>query len=390
MNAIVTDDDFNELYKKPVEKKYPNITLNRIGTTTTIDELNKLVAANEIPDILLANSRSYNLVADIKFPVDLNPLIKQNKYDLNQFDKSIMGTLGSLGDSGQLVGIPVSQVMFGMYYNKDIFDKFGVAYPKDGMTWDETIELAKKLTRQEDGVQYKGLSAGLSGTGIRDFASTLALPYVNPSTLKAVVNTDGWKKAFTYFKQINDIPGNLGGDGMNFFSKDKILAMFTANTIKITELEALYQKGDRLNWDLAQFPYFQEMPNKAQELDIRLLSISSQSNYKNEAFQAITTIAGKENQTEFVKSASASARTDLIRNEALFGSGYASMKGKHVHALFLSTPVVPPQRTKYLEMSVQVVNNAFLKQVLPGTTDINTTLREAEEAINLQISAAEH
>lgn len=34
-----------------------------------------------------------------------------------------------------------------LYYNKGIFDKAGVAYPTDGMTWDELFALAGKVTK---------------------------------------------------------------------------------------------------------------------------------------------------------------------------------------------------------------------------------------------------
>ena len=78
-----------------------------------------------------------------------------------------------------------------MYYNKDLFDRFGVPYPKDGMTWDEVYALAQKVTRTEGGVAYKGFA-------FQDFylftANQLSLSFVDGKTEKSVVNSDGWKK----------------------------------------------------------------------------------------------------------------------------------------------------------------------------------------------------
>ena len=34
-----------------------------------------------------------------------------------------------------------------VYYNKKLFDAAGVAYPKDGWTWDEFLDTAQKLTK---------------------------------------------------------------------------------------------------------------------------------------------------------------------------------------------------------------------------------------------------
>ncbi|KRG11740.1 hypothetical protein ACA29_15285 [Lederbergia galactosidilytica] len=47
-----------------------------------------------------------------------------------------------------------------MYYNKDIFDMVGEPYPEVGLTWPEAVELARKLTIERDGVQYRGLDIG--------------------------------------------------------------------------------------------------------------------------------------------------------------------------------------------------------------------------------------
>jgi multiple sugar transport system substrate-binding protein len=38
-----------------------------------------------------------------------------------------------------------------VYYNKKLFDQFGVAYPKDGWTWDEFLATAQALTKDTDG-----------------------------------------------------------------------------------------------------------------------------------------------------------------------------------------------------------------------------------------------
>lgn len=36
-----------------------------------------------------------------------------------------------------------------LFYNKDLFDRFGVAYPRDGMTWGEMLDLSSRITRKE-------------------------------------------------------------------------------------------------------------------------------------------------------------------------------------------------------------------------------------------------
>ncbi|SMF89937.1 multiple sugar transport system substrate-binding protein [Paenibacillus uliginis N3/975] len=46
----------------------------------------------------------------------------------------------------KLYGIPAGFTTRVVYYNKKLFDEAGIAYPKDGWTWDEFQEIAQKLT----------------------------------------------------------------------------------------------------------------------------------------------------------------------------------------------------------------------------------------------------
>jgi maltose-binding protein MalE len=47
---------------------------------------------------------------------------------------------------GEFLTMPYTVESAVMYYNKDLFDKFGATYPKDGLTWNETMDLARKLS----------------------------------------------------------------------------------------------------------------------------------------------------------------------------------------------------------------------------------------------------
>ncbi|KKO54089.1 ABC transporter substrate-binding protein [Paenibacillus sp. DMB20] len=47
---------------------------------------------------------------------------------------------------GTLYGIPAGFTTRVVYYNKKMFDEAGIAYPKDGWTWNDFQEIAQKLT----------------------------------------------------------------------------------------------------------------------------------------------------------------------------------------------------------------------------------------------------
>lgn len=58
-----------------------------------------------------------------------------------------------------LYGLPNGSQTMVMYYNKTMFDEAGLEYPKDGWTWDEFYEDAKKLTKSDGSVYGYGLSS---------------------------------------------------------------------------------------------------------------------------------------------------------------------------------------------------------------------------------------
>ena len=69
-------------------------------------------------------------------------------YDMSGF----VGTEKNYAVDGVQYAIPFRSDFWVLFYNKDLFDAAGVAYPTNDMTWDQYAELAKKLTDKEKGI----------------------------------------------------------------------------------------------------------------------------------------------------------------------------------------------------------------------------------------------
>ena len=75
--------------------------------------------------------------------VDLGPLIEQDDtFDLSGF---YPGMVDALSTAGQTWAIPTGADVVVMYYNRDLFDQYGVPYPEIGWTWDDLLERAVAL-----------------------------------------------------------------------------------------------------------------------------------------------------------------------------------------------------------------------------------------------------
>jgi multiple sugar transport system substrate-binding protein len=101
------------------------------------------VAGTE-PDVMLLDASSAAIFIDNGVLADLTPLIEADPdFNLDDYFKNVVD-IARRGES--LYAIPNDFTPMVMYYNKRLFDKAGVPYPKPGWTFDEFRATAKALT----------------------------------------------------------------------------------------------------------------------------------------------------------------------------------------------------------------------------------------------------
>lgn len=363
--------EYEKYIVEPVKKKYPHITLELLD----VSAYDKIVAAGQIPDVAYTASPLINRLTQFDLQDNMEPLIKKFNFDLSKLNKVALDSVKTASGYDYLIGIPFTMHFNALYYNKDIFDRFGAPYPKDGMTWDDARELARKVTRLEGGIQYRGLEPDYSYR----VASVLGLGIDDPKTGKATVNNDGWKKVFELLKSVYDIPGNaglkLGTPAQDLYFKTRTLAMLPGLNFLPS-----FNGAEGLNWDMVQYPQFKEAPNTGMQVDEWILHVTKQSKHKDQAFQVITTVLSEEVQTDMARNGRFPILTGK-KVEEEFGKDIPYLKGKNLKAAFLSQPSKALPITKYGESTRKIMEDA-IKPVIKGEKDINTVLRESEEAIN--------
>ncbi|MDF2726107.1 MAG: extracellular solute-binding protein family 1 [Paenibacillus sp.] len=184
-----------------IQKKYPNVTFKVLGGNN--EKVPDLVAAGVKFDLI--QSTAPELIIDNGLQDDLTDLIKKYNYDLNKLEPAVLDLIKLIGD-GKIYGFPNGVATVALFYNKTLFNKFGVSYPTSGMTWDQVFELAKRLTRNEGGVQYQGF---VDYTSYIANANQMSQGYVDPKTGKATLNNDNWRKFMDNFIRFYTIPGNI-------------------------------------------------------------------------------------------------------------------------------------------------------------------------------------
>lgn len=108
------------------------------------DKLQTMIAGGDAPDIMMLNTGQFEQLASRGALKPLDDIIKGEKFDLSLYwPQAVSGVMYG----GKIYGLPRDMSNVILYYNKDMFDKAGVAYPNNNWTWNDLTAAAKKLTK---------------------------------------------------------------------------------------------------------------------------------------------------------------------------------------------------------------------------------------------------
>ncbi|RKN85485.1 ABC transporter substrate-binding protein [Paenibacillus ginsengarvi] len=354
---------------KEIKAKYPDLSIKLLATGKGL-EPQDIIASGHPIDIIINSVFSYPVLVETKLISDISDLIKKYGYDLNRIEPAFIDSQRLL-ENGKVYGLPTANAGVALFYNKDIFDKFGVAYPKDGMTWDQTYDLAKKLTRTDGGVQYYGFATRYP---FMYNVNQLSLSYYNLQTNKITVNNDLFKTFIENFARFEQIPGNEKVN-TDVFNKEKRVAMMA------------YQSGkwDFDSWDMVSMPSFKDAPGVGPQGYGTYMNIAATSKNKDFAFEVLAHLSSDAVQKKFAQGGSIPVvRTpDVVK---AFDQDAGRFKGKNVKAFFPDKRPTPSFVTKYDNAIAKHMNNAYA-DVAAGKKDVNTALRDAEEAATKEIAS---
>jgi multiple sugar transport system substrate-binding protein len=382
----ITDEQVVSFITAPLEKKYANVTFDFIsGLKKNNTDAEHILASGVNPDLIVTSSPTVYTFQKLEMAANLDKLIKELNFDLNRFDPTTIDALKKFSDHGEINAIPFAFDPAALFYNQDIFDKFGVLYPEEELTWDDVMELAKKLTRVSDETLFRGVvppNAFILG-------DQLSLGYVNKKTNKSTVNTDQWKKVYTLFKEFYNIPGYQDSQhplrrGKRMFIQDKTVAMlpFWLASL-IGDFETMEKNGDSFAWNMTTYPSFKEAPGQSANVDFQVLMVSNTSKHKDLVFDMIKYLTSDEQQAELTRNGSMTV-LDNKGMKATFGANMNVMKGKNIASIIKNKPA--KLNPSEYDLMISDLMTSYDDQIGKGEKDINTALRELQEAADNAIA----
>ncbi|MDF2722567.1 MAG: extracellular solute-binding protein family 1 [Paenibacillus sp.] len=368
---------FDDTYGKWLYEKFPHITfkVHFPADATLID----YIGTKGPLDIAFgAYTTFHTQLLNLNLQSDISDLIKRDKFDLNKINPTVVELQRQMANGG-IYGLPAFIGTSGLYYNKDLFDKFGVAYPKDGITWDDVYELAVKLTRNDGGTQYYGFANdNLSYLQVNQYS----LDLVDPKTQKAAFETDAWKKIVQTLTKFMTIPNvDVAQATVANFNTKAIVAMATNYTgcCGFTPGEGVK------NWGVVKIPEFKDIPGVGPQSFPNYWYMSSISKNRDTSFEVMKYIISEEFQASLNARGLATALNDP-KMYANYGKELPKYNGQNVTALFPKNAKMS-NITEHQVVAAQQLNAALTNIATKGV-DMNTALREAAEATNKKIEEA--
>ena len=224
---------------------------------------------------------------------DLSPFMAKEKIDPADFG----GLADELRIDGKIYALPFRSDFWVVYYNKDIFDKAGVPYPTNDMTYPEFDATARKLTggmgvNKTYGALFHTWRSTVELPGILDGQHTLAGPdyaFLKPWYERALaLQKDGVVPSYASLKTSNTHYSALFFNGT--------IGMLPMGTWFIGTQIAKVNTGESKskNWGIVKFPHPDGVVAGTTAAQISALAVNANSAHKDAVRDFIKFVTGPE------------------------------------------------------------------------------------------------
>jgi multiple sugar transport system substrate-binding protein len=265
-NSPVLDENFKisaDLFNQAHEGRY-QVDMELLPYDQYWAKLDLSYASGEPIDVYMWDVQAYthyknDLLRNLQDDINLvSEFANQEQYPLDLYEFWRF-------DGTNLFGIPENIQMMALYYNKDIFDAAGIAYPDSTWTYDKLLEVAKQLTLTEgDQTTQWGFDKGALGAwwGAQTFGWAAGTAFfdkiIEPTqfTVSDPRNVEGlkWLQDLTYVHKVSPdaTQASAIAQDVPLFQTGK-LAMVADGTWYMSSMASAPFK-----WDMAPLPIWKE------------------------------------------------------------------------------------------------------------------------------------
>lgn len=224
---------------------------------------------------------------------DLSSYMKDQKIDPAGYG----GLIEEMTVDGKIYALPFRSDFWIVYYNKDIFDKAGVPYPANDMTWAQFDEIAVKLKG--------GMGANrVYGALLHTWRSTVQLPGIQDGKQTLVDGNYAFLKPWYERALALQKSGAIPSYASLKTSNTHYSALFFNGTIGMLPMGTWFMgtqiakvksgESKSANWGIVKFPHPDGVEAGTTAAQISGLSVNSNSAHKEAALDFINFVTGPE------------------------------------------------------------------------------------------------
>lgn len=324
------------------EKQNPDIKVDFLHIPQNyFQKIHLLFASNLAPDIIFINN--LNIPVYSEFLEDLSNCINKEEF----YEK----TLQAMSYEDKLLAVPRDVSTMIVYYNKTLFDKYNIDYPKESWNFNDLLDICSKFKTK-----------GIFGISF-DEQVLYYLPYLMSSgggilsddLQKIIIDTPESQQGLKFYADLRN--------KYNYAPKKSQSASATMAQMFLQQKLALhlsgrwmvpkYRSSAEFDWDVINFPAGKA--GSIVPLDASGWAISKSSKHKSEAIKFIQYISSKENIAKMTSCGLITpARTDVAQSSD-FLCGKPNSQIYFLKAINMSKPT--PVSKNYSELIDKLSNN---------------------------------
>ena len=372
--------------KEAYEKANPGVTIEMVDLGST-DYMTVLATelsgeGSDFDVVTIKDVPGYATLVQKNAILPLDDYIKEDGVDLSKF----AGVTDQVTVDGKLYELPFRNDFWVVFYNKDIFDRAGVAYPTNDMTFEEYDALARQVTNttfgeQVYGAHYHTWRSDVQLFGVLDGKHTIL---------------DGEYSAFKpYYEMVlgQEADGvcrtyaDLKTEGLHYsaaFSGGDVAMMNMGSWYISTLMSSLasgeYDSALCGNWGMVKYPHAEGVEPGSTLGTITGLSVAAASDTPDAAWDFVNWVSGEEGAAVMASSGNFPAiMTDKVQDLITAIDGFptddASKEALNVSNLYLEVPYAP----KVSE--INSVLDSYHGSIMTG----EMTIDEGIEAMNTEV-----
>ncbi|WP_235857580.1 ABC transporter substrate-binding protein [Paenibacillus albiflavus] len=387
--------------------KYPNIDIEVVSTQKMYEAnqqeqlkpeemYQKFIETNK-PDVIVVFQDVFEKLAADQLFYDLDPVIAQDKFDIQNIQPQIIDYL-KLKGGGKLFGLAPKIQSQALFINRDMFNKHGVQLPEGPLTWETVLNTAQRFPTDGDD---KTRSYGFTNRDYQTDPYSLIVMIGTAEGLimqnegKAALNTPSWKKVFELVSnayKTNTIVNEAAPDMNTTFNYEDYLMRnkFTAGRAAMTigdlyliqnmrELKE-YKKDLQFNWEVISLPKDAESTQRTNFDLTEIFAVNAKSENQRAAWEFVKYV----NSDEFAR-VHAKTPTDLWSRSTYLKSIDGVSLEPFYQLSFNSNEMVDTGEYRSAQYMLRDEANKIIDEYLTNKKNIDQVLAETNDKLQANL-----